>query len=83
MPNDSDYKVNDRIKLAEIGRDVSYIKEKVNADVMKRLEAIEELIRDDYVTKAEFDPVKRVVFGVVSLIGIAVIGALTALVIKP
>lgn len=52
--------------VGTIKRDVSEIKEKLESH---------------YVTKEEFDPIKKVVYGMVSLILVAVIGALLALVI--
>jgi len=52
--------------IGTIKRDVSEIKEKLESH---------------YVTKEEFDPIKKVVYGMVSLILVAVIGALLALVI--
>lgn len=52
--------------VGTIKRDVSEIKEKLESH---------------YVTKEEFDPIKKVVYGMVSLVLVAVIGALLALVI--
>jgi ABC-type phosphate transport system permease subunit len=64
----------DDIKLAVIQNDLSYIKEKMNA--------IDNKVSSGYVTKEEFDPIKKIVYGVVSLILVAVIGALVALVVN-
>lgn len=36
----------------------------------------------NFITRAEFEPVKKVVFGMVSLILVAVVGAIVALVVK-
>lgn len=66
---------DDRIKLAEIKVETGYIKAQV--DDIKRI------VGEDYVTKAEFDPVRRLVFGLVGLIMIAVVGALLALIVRP
>ena len=68
MNNDS----ND-IKLAVIQNDLSYIKEKMNA--------IDNKVSSGYVSKEEFEPIKKIVYGVVSLILVAVVGALVALVV--
>lgn len=64
---------SDETKLAVIQNDVTYIKEKMNA--------IDSKVSSGYVTKEEFEPIKRIVYGVVSLILVAVMGALVALVI--
>lgn len=62
-----------KVKLAVIGTDLEYIKEKLNA--------VDEKVSNNYVTKTEFDPIKQIVYGLVSLILIAVVGALVALVV--
>ena len=64
---------SDETKLAVIQNDVTYIKEKMNA--------IDTKVSSGYVTKEEFEPIKKIVYGVVSLILVAVVGALIALVV--
>lgn len=54
-------------KIEYIARDVSDIKSKLD---------------DNYVTIDQFEPVKRIVYGMVSVILLAVIGAVVALVIR-
>lgn len=61
------------VKMAEMGKDIQYIKVEV-ADIKKKLEG-------EYVTKTEFDPVKRIVFGLVGIVLTAVVGALVGLVL--
>lgn len=61
-------------KLAVILTKVGYIETEVNS-VNKKLES-------EYVTKDQFEPVRNVVYGLVSLILVAVVGALVALVIR-
>ena len=39
-------------------------------------------LEKDYITKQEFDPVKKIVFGLVSLILLTVMGAFLSLIIK-
>ena len=68
MPNTSD-----ETKLALLQNDITYIKEKLNA--------VDSKVSSHYVSKEEFDPIKKIVYGMVSLILIAVVGALLALVI--
>lgn len=70
----ADQPINQAIKIAEIGRDIVYIKDK--------LDNIEDQVGSSYVTKSEFEPIKKVVYGMVSLILIAVVGGLVALVVK-
>lgn len=62
------------VKLAVIANDIGYIKEK--------LSHIEDSVNAHYVTKDEFEPIKRIVYGLVSLILIAVVGALINLVVQ-
>jgi hypothetical protein len=61
-------------QVAVIANDVAYIKEEVRD--------IKALVQQDYVTKDEFNPVKSIVYGLVSLILLSVVGALVALVLK-
>lgn len=63
----------DQVKLAVIQNDLTYIKEKMNA--------IDTKVSNNYVSKEEFEPIKKIVYGVVSLILVAVVGALVALVV--
>ena len=65
---------SNKVKLAVITNDLSYIKEKLNA--------VDEKVSKNYITKTEFEPIKQIVYGVVSLILIAVVGALVALVVN-
>lgn len=68
MPNQSD-----ETKLAVIQTDLTYIKEKLNA--------VDNKVSSYYVSKEEFEPIKKIVYGLVSLILVAVVGALVALVV--
>lgn len=63
----------DDIKLAVIQNDLTYIKEKLNA--------VDNKVSSHYVSKEEFEPIKKIVYGLVSLILVAVVGALVALVV--
>ena len=51
-------------------------------DTSARLQGIEKRLDDHYVSKEEFGPVKQIVYGLISLILVAVVGALLALVIR-
>lgn len=63
-----------RTQLAVITNDLGYIKEKLNA--------VDYKVSNHYITKEEFEPVKKIVYGLVSLILVAVVGALIALVVQ-
>lgn len=60
---------------------VAVIMEKMT-NIESKVTSIEEKLEGHYVTKEEFDPVKRIVYGLVSLLLSAIIVALVALVIK-
>jgi hypothetical protein len=64
---------SDETKLAVIQTDLTYIKEKLNT--------VDQKVSTHYVSKEEFEPIKKIVYGLVSLILIAVVGALVALVV--
>lgn len=64
---------SDETKLAIMQTDLTYIKEKLNA--------VDQKVSTHYVSKEEFEPIKKIVYGLVSLILIAVVGALVALVV--
>lgn len=61
------------VRVAELGRDMSYVREK--------LDTIDDKVSKNYVTKEEFDPIKRLVYGTVALV-LTVVGlALLALIV--
>lgn len=62
------------VQIAVIGQKVTTIEESVRN--------IESKLEGHYVTKEEFDPVKRIVYGIVTLMLTAVIVALLAVVIR-
>jgi hypothetical protein len=64
---------NGKVELAVMANDISHIRTEVSE--------IKRKIDHHYVTKTEFDPVKKVVYGIVALILTAVVGALVGLVI--
>lgn len=67
-------KNKDEINLAIIQNDVSYIKQSVKD--------LNDKIDEHYVTREEFDPIKKLVYGLVALILTAVVGALVAMVVS-
>ncbi len=64
---------SDETKLAIMQNDLTYIKEKLNT--------VDNKVSTHYVSKEEFEPIKKIVYGVVSLILVGVVGALVALVV--
>lgn len=56
-----------------VSKDIEYIKAQVDD--------LKVMVSDHYITRVEFEPIKKVVYGVVSLILTAVLGALVGLVI--
>lgn len=56
------------------GKDIEQIK--------KDITEINLLVKDNYVRREEFNPVQKIVYGLVSVILMGVIGALMALVLK-
>lgn len=51
-------------------------------DIKNDIKEIKETLKQDYVTRAEFGPVKTLVFGLVGLLLTGVVGALLTLVLK-
>lgn len=66
--------LDEQVMLKGMASDVSYIKGEV--------EKINTRLEKDYVTQDQFDPIRKIVYGLVSLILIAVVGALLAVVIR-
>lgn len=62
------------VKIAELGRDMKYVKEAVDK--------IDDKVSKGYVTKEEFDPIKRLVYGVVTLFTVAIVGGIMAILVR-
>lgn len=60
-------------KLAVIANDIAYMKNDIHD--------IKSNVAQGYVTKDEFEPIKKIVYGLVGLILVAVVGALLSLVV--
>jgi hypothetical protein len=56
------------VQIAVLGNDMAYVKEMVKQT--------NDMISANYVTKQEFDPVKRIVYGITAIVGTFVIGAI-------
>lgn len=63
-----------------LGADIARLNGKVDTAV-RDLDDLKHMLRADFVTRAELDPIRRLVYGVVGLILTAVIGGLLGLVI--
>ncbi len=63
----------EEVNLAVLQNDISYIRKEVGE--------IKQLVQDQYVTLSMFDPVKRIVYGLVALILVAIVGAILRLII--
>lgn len=64
---------SDEVRLALMSNNIEHIK--------SRVEKIDEKLEEDYVTHVEFEPIKKIVYGLVSLTLVAVVGAVIGLVI--
>lgn len=65
---------HESLTYAVLHNDVSYIKTEIKE--------IKTLIENKYVTSAEFQPIKNVVYGMVGLILVTVVGGLLTLVLR-
>lgn len=61
-------------KLAVMANNIEYIKRDI-AEVKLKLER-------DYVTRNDFEPIRKIIYGIVSIMGVAVVGALMTLVLR-
>ena len=60
--------------IALVQQDISYMKDK--------LDGVDQKISTHYVSREEFEPIKKIVYGMVGLVLVAVVGALVSLVVK-
>lgn len=68
------------VKIALIQKDVSYMKEKFD-EVKEQISGMDGKLNSHYITKEEFEPVKKIVYGLVGVILLAVVGAIVSLVL--
>ena len=75
MPDTTDSNSNNgRTHIAVMANDIKYIKDEISE--------IKILLRENYVTKIEYEPVKRLVYGTVAILGSAVLLGILALVLR-
>lgn len=67
--------------IAVLKKDLEYIKSEVG-DVKNEMGSLRKDIREGYTSKTEFEPVQKLVYGMVGIILVSVVGALIALVIQ-
>jgi len=60
---------------AVVANDIAYIK----ADISEIKRSVRDL-SGEYITRVEFEPIKRIVYGVVGLLGVATLGAVFKLI---
>lgn len=71
---EQDFMTKVAVQLAKLEGSMEYIKHSVE-DIVHKLEK-------NYVTQDQFEPIKRLVYGVVTLVLVAVVGAIMALIIR-
>lgn len=62
------------VKLAVMQNDLTYIK--------GQIKEVNDKVSSNYVSKDEFEPIKKVVYGLVAIILVAVAGAVVSLVLR-
>jgi len=72
-------KKNGKVELAVMANDIKHIRGEVT-EIKKKLD-------EDYVTKQEFNsrlsPMEKIMYGIIGVVGLAVLGAVINQVIKP
>lgn len=72
MPRKSN-RTTDESDLAVMANDIKYIREDI-LDIKRKLE-------NEYITRQEFDPVKKIVYGIIGVVLTGVLGSLLGLII--
>jgi len=67
--------------VAVMSNDMKHLLKEVDT-VKGHVKDVKKQVSDSYVTKQEFEPVKKIVYGLVGLLLASVVGAIGALVIK-
>lgn len=65
---------NEDTSLALMANDMKYMRQDISE--------IKNTVRHGYVTKEEFEPIKKIVYGLVGLILVSVVGAVVSLVVR-
>jgi ABC-type phosphate transport system permease subunit len=72
---------NDYNQASENRIIINYLKDEIKA-LESRLALLDKKNNEAYVTKSEYEPVRKIVYGIVSLVLVAFMTALIALVIR-
>ena len=72
---------NDYNQASENRIIINYLKDEIKA-LESRLALLDKKNMEEYVTKSEYEPVRKIVYGIVSLVLVAFMTALIALVIQ-
>jgi ABC-type phosphate transport system permease subunit len=72
---------NDYNQASENRIIINYLKDEIKA-LESRLALLDNKNKEAYVTKSEYEPVRKIVYGIVSLVLVAFMTALIALVIR-
>lgn len=78
MPTDKELRAEAATVAAAVAAVQEARLERMQSDIVE----IKDILRSQYVTRHEFEPIKMVVFGLVGAILFAVIGAIMVLVLK-
>jgi hypothetical protein len=70
------------LTLQKLGDQIGVIENVHLPQIKETLSKIEQQLEDDYVSRSEFMPVQRIVYGMVGIILVAVLGALITLVLR-
>lgn len=69
-----DFMQKSEIADAETKKDIEYL--------IKEVKEVKQLVSDHYITRVEFDPIKKIVYGLVALVLTSVFVGILTLVIK-
>jgi len=64
---------NEEVTLAVLGTKVDYLTEEIKE--------LNKMVKGSYLTKVEFEPIKKLVYGTVGIILTAVVGAILTLIV--
>lgn len=74
QPNSSTRTESENTQIALMANDLGYVR--------KSIDVLTDKIDKNYVTKDEFEPIRKLVYGMVGLILVAVVGAVMTLILR-
>lgn len=75
------YRAGEHTQIALMAQDVRYMREAM-VEIKKDVADLKNELEGKYVTRESFEPVQKLVYGLVGVILVAVIGALVAMVVR-